>query len=375
MNETRSCLVVQPFLSHYRYGVFTALDDRPDWRFTFAADPDSGFWGVGTIAPESLTRVKPLRNSWVGRVLWQRGLIREALTGDYTLALFSGDASFVSTWLAAGVLRLRRIPVAFWTIGWHRPEAGLKRLWRLGFYSLSTALLLYGEDGREMGLRLGFPENRMRVIGNSYQGPPVEAAPGGTEFAVPTDLDSDQRVWVGAVARLTSLKRFDMLLAACRSLRDAGVDIGVILAGDGSERENLRRLSQDLGVPTVFPGEVYDGPGLSSIYERLAVTVLPERAGLTVMQSLEHGTPVVTVADPYRQVPEFRAVRAGATGELFRADDVDDLAVAISRCLSLVRDDPGRIAGNCRQEVLERWSPQAHAERIVAALSDLCPSS
>lgn len=368
----RSCLIVYHYLPHYRYGVFKTLDESDEWDFTFAADADSGGSCIKTIPLEAGLKIKPLHNVQIGHVLWQRGLLCEVMRGRYDAVILLGDASFLTTWLATLLLRCRRIPALYWTIGWHRPDRGLKRLLRLVFYRLPTALLLYGEDARQVGIRMGFPVTRMRVIGNSYESPPSGGPAVATEWTLPEGSSSRQSVYVGAVARLTPLKRFDMLLSACKILRDDGLDVGVILTGDGSEREALNRLANELQVPAVFTGELHEERDLQSVYERLTISVLPERAGLTVMQSLEHGTPVVTVDDPYRQVPEFRAVLPGRTGELYKPDSVRDLAAAIRRCLTSLEANPGKMAANCRRELAERWTPQAHAARILVALSEIC---
>lgn len=74
------------------------------------------------------------------------------------------------------------------------------------------------------------------------------------------------------------------------------------------------------------------------------MTVLPERAGLTVMKSLQFGVPVVTVDDPYRQVPEYRAVVPGVTGELYPPGDVEGLGLAILRALEMIDRDPSGVA-------------------------------
>jgi glycosyltransferase involved in cell wall biosynthesis len=59
------------------------------------------------------------------------------------------------------------------------------------------------------------------------------------------------------------------------------------------------------------------------------VTVSPGKVGLTALQSLAYGTPVITHDDPEAQGPEWEAIMPGRTGDFFRRGDVADLARVI----------------------------------------------
>lgn len=362
-----TCLVVYDSLVHYRYGVFRELDASAHWRFTYAAGASSRDGSIKSIPPSLLRATVPLSNRWLGPALWQHGLVHHALFGDFDIAIMNGAVANITTWLAALIFRLRGRPVYFWTIGWHRPEGGVKKIVRRMFYALADELLLYGEDAARIGEMMGYPQSRMHVIGNSIvSSEAVDIRP--EEEPIPHfEAESDVLV-VGAVARLTPEKRFDLLVEAVADMRARGEKVQILLVGDGPVRKQLETLASRLQVPISLPGAIHSAAGLRRVYKVLDVTVLPERAGLTVMQSMENGVPVVTVDDPYRQVPEFRAVRDGLTGALYRPDDLQDLIRALATVREMLASQGEKLAAECRSEVRTRWSPEVHARTILGRL-------
>ncbi|TFV96957.1 hypothetical protein [Orlajensenia leifsoniae] len=149
-------LIVYPFAPHYRRGIFDALqaDERLDVEF--ASDP-IGRGGIAVIpsAEFGIHHAAPVRS--IGSLKWQSRVLGLVGRRRYDAVVFLGDASYVTTWLSACVARARSQAVLFWTIGWHRPERGLKRALRLIFYRFANVLLLYGEMARSIGINMGYP--------------------------------------------------------------------------------------------------------------------------------------------------------------------------------------------------------------------------
>lgn len=370
MLQPKKVLIVQQQLSHYRRGVFMELDGSTALEVTFAADLSFKDGSIPAVPMTTFKRVVLLKNSWLGPALWQRGLLRCIARGRFDCVIFPGDARHISTWVALALARLRGARTYLWTIGWHRPDSTrLKGMARTLFYRLADRILLYGEDGYRLGAEAGFPTDRMSVIGNSYsQAPPANTPDEALDLEAL--LPHDQTRFVGAIVRLNHEKRLDMLITAVDILRQQGRDIGVLLTGSGPAEESIAKEAERLSVPLYLTGAAYDDATISAVYQKLDVTVLPERAGLTVMQSLIHGTPVVTVDDPHYQVPEFRAVIPGVTGVLYPRGDVEALARAIDQCLTMVDEQGEVLADACREEIDKNWSVGSHADRILTALSE-----
>ena len=363
-------LVVYQHLPHYRRDVFRELESTEGWEFHFAAGASSRDPGIATMAATDLRHVHVLDNVWLGPFLWQRGLFR-LLRQPWDHVILLGDVAYLSTWAAAAELRARKKRVAFWTIGWHRPESGLRRRIRLAFYSLADQLLLYGSDAQRLGAAAGYPADRMSVVGNSSSAPPTNLEEDDARLAeIDRALSEVAQPAVGAVIRLTSRKRLDLLIDAVALLeREGGPRLAVVLAGDGPEATPLREQARALGVDLHLLGPIYGERALERFYGTCLTTVVPSLAGLTTLQSLKYGRPVITHDDPMEQVPEYEAIRPGSTGDLYVKGDLEDLAKVIAFWVNQMQVAPAEVAAACREAVQDGWTPAASAFRIVEALA------
>lgn len=359
---TKSVLVVYPFLQHYRRGVFLELDQIPGLRFTFAADT-GGREGIASMEPDELTRFHRIHTRRFLRAEIQTGLAR-VMMRNFDSIIFYGDAASLSTWIAAAYARLKGIEVYFWTIGWHRPESGLKRGLRLAFYRLSHRLLVYGNIAREIGIQMGFPGDRISVIGNSIT---LEPGSPSREQPLMSATDSGAPLIVGAVARLNHVKRFDLLVDACGIIRRRGINIQIRLAGTGPCRDRLELQANQESVPIDFVGPIYSGPALAAFYSGLNVTVVPQAIGLTAIQSMGYGVPAISDDNVYSQMPEWEAIVPGGTGDTYNRGDSLSLADSILR-VAAAQSAHAEMHQACRAEYVTRWSPSVHANNIARVL-------
>jgi glycosyltransferase involved in cell wall biosynthesis len=351
-------------VAHYRRDVLTCLADQDGLTLTVAADATSLEPGIATVDLQEFPGSVRLVNHRAGRLVWQSGVLRLALFGRYDVFIFVGSANYLSTWIAAVIARMRARRVLFWTIGWHRPDRGMKRAVRRSFYSLANELLLYGRWGFEFGVAAGYPASRMRIVGNSVSRPPSSALPEVVDLA----RCNDAALVVGAVIRLTEGKGLERVLLAASGLRRAGTDCRVLLAGDGPLRPRLGQMANELDVPLTMVGAAYSADALSAIYKTLDLTVVPGSIGLTAIQSLTYGVPVVTHADRGRQMPEAEAVRDGDTGFTFDPDVSSALEDAIRRYVALAPEERAEMHARCRNEARSRWNADATARQIASAI-------
>jgi glycosyltransferase involved in cell wall biosynthesis len=358
--------VVYPHLPHYRYGVFKELDQRIA-EVLFVTGGESRDGTIAVIPPGSFRREVTVRNRWLGPFLWQGRLEHALRKFDPDAVVYLGDVAYLSTWVSALLSRLRRRRVYFWTIGWHRPESGIRRVVRNAFYHLAHTLLLYGQEGWRLGISHGFPASRMSVVYNSFAS--RSNAPSSTldDTAVP----SPERSVVGAVIRLSSSKGLDLVLEAVAHLNQIhGVDACCLLVGEGPERRRLEKHAAALGVDLYLPGAVYTPEGLAAVYRLLDVTLVPRAAGLTVLQSLNEGTPVVTARDPHLQMPEFEAIVDGETGTLTETVDSAVLAEACANWLERAAAEGEGLKLQIQARAGQHWSPESQAAAIVDAIRD-----
>src|SRR5690606_410962 len=109
----------------------------------------------------------------------------------------------------------------------------------------------------------------------------------------------------------------------------------------------VEKLAEEAGVKAHFLGAVYDQREFALIASLSACSVLPAHAGLAVMQSLQHGLPVVVNDDAVGNNPEVEAVVPGITGQIYRKGSIQDLARSIASAIAM-RNDP-RVRRECKR--------------------------
>ncbi|WP_277959981.1 glycosyltransferase family 4 protein [Frigoribacterium faeni] len=359
MRERPSVLLVQPLLAHYREELLTLLAQDDRMSLKLAAGDSSSDGIIQTFDVPGAIESLALKNRYVGMLLWQRGLVQELLRGKYDALVITGSVHHLSTWVCLLLAPFCRTRTYLWTTGWHRPDSGAKRLVRLAFYNLAHHLLLYGDWGYELGVQSGFPRRKMTVVYNSVQSPDITTV---------AQVRQEEPVKIVFVGRLTKEKELDLLLHAVAAGGPRLQQAQVIIAGDGPALRHLENLAERLRVKVNFVGGVYDPKSLADIYRRARMTVIPGRAGLTVIQSIGHGVPVVTHSRQDLQVAEAEAVVIGITGERFNYGDVESLSGAMNRIADLDDDAFRSLQTATRQAWLSRWSAAAQAERIASAV-------
>lgn len=159
---------------------------------------------------------------------------------------------------------------------------------------------------------------RARVV--YYGAPAVEDGP------APAGLPGR---FVLAAARHAEYKGLDILVMALRILKDAGLDVPLVLCGQDDSDGGLLRFAARLGVPVMDLG-VLAPERMAPLLSRADLLVLPSRRdslGGVVLEALAAGTPVV--ASRVGGIPEL--VRHGREGLLVEPKDPAALARALRR--------------------------------------------
>lgn len=183
----------------------------------------------------------------------------------------------------------------------------------------------------------GVPAEKITVVPNAVdeallaEGLAPEDA--RARFGLPAD-----GFWVGSVSSLVPYEGFDTLLRAAALLRERGVDVGVLLAGDGTDRPRLERLAQELGLGehAVFLGRV--SPDQAKVaHQALNVFVVPRTddivcrtvTPLKPIEAMAVGRPVVVSDLP----PLVELVQNGITaptGLVAEAESAESFARALA---------------------------------------------
>ena len=140
---------------------------------------------------------------------------------------------------------------------------------------------------------------------------------------------------VGSVGRLHPDKNHQLLLRAAARLRSQGVDVFVVIVGDGPERAALATLAEDLGVSghASFLGERTDVERVLPAFDVFALPSKTEGTPVTLLEAMAARVPIVAAA--VGGIPEM--LEDGRDARLVTTqggDAVADLAAALFAVLS-----------------------------------------
>jgi glycosyltransferase involved in cell wall biosynthesis len=138
----------------------------------------------------------------------------------------------------------------------------------------------------------------------------------------------------------------------------------LIIAGDGSERARLERLSAELNLENVsFAGQLH-GAELDSFIAASRFTVLPSHAyetfGKTILESYAWSRAVVASDLGSRR----ELVQPGVTGLLYKPGDLGALTSAVE-LLARHADLADRMGNSGRELVSRNHSPETHYEMLM----------
>ena len=153
-------------------------------------------------------------------------------------------------------------------------------------------------------------------------------------------LGSDDYV-LGVLGRLDPNKQFDLVIDAAAPLLDS--ETKLLIVGQGEERAHLEQVARDHGVAdrVVFAGERHDVAAMLSAIDLFVASSKQETFGLSVLEALANGAPVLNTTCPAldgldvsqaRQVPStVEGMRAAMAAELQAGARPREAADAVSR--------------------------------------------
>ncbi len=213
-------------------------------------------------------------------------------------------------------------------------------------------VIAVSEDLYDSLLQWGIPSNRCSLVENAIDAQQYARTMPLAEAKEQLGLAATRQV-IGAVGRLSPEKAFDRLILATDLLLRQGLDVELIVAGDGEEKPRLEALISKLGLGNRIRLLGYRSD-LLTVYQAMdvfALSSLREAFPNVILEALASEVPVV--ATQVAGVPQI--IQHEENGLLVVPDDVDQLTGALSR---LLRDAALRncLAAAGRETVEQRYS-------------------
>lgn len=228
------------------------------------------------------------------------------------------------------------------------------------------SVICVSDDLRERALECGVPQDRCLLIENG-----IDTAEFSRRASVSAAKEREgfpDRFTIGAVGRLSAEKGFDLLIRAAHELVKRGLDIQVVIAGDGEAEQELRRLIHELQLQdrVRLLGYRSDVRGLFEALDLFVLSSLREGLPNVVLEAMAMETPVL--ATRVAGIP--RLVQNGENGVLIDSGSVEQLIDSIGR---LMKDTTlrARIATAGRQTVVKHFNFATRMTKIRALYDQL----
>jgi glycosyltransferase involved in cell wall biosynthesis len=350
-----SFVLAQTVVPHYRQAVFELLQEIEGDGFELVA-------GTEYFDPTVRTRISPpvectmVRNHYLfgRRLLWQSGCVIRCVRSERVILEL--NPRILNVWMTLVLRRVLRRRTTLWGKAW--PHAGrdarsdgVRNLLRL----LAGNLVLYTETEAEE-VRARNPRVNVTAAPNALY-PVVEG-----HYCQPA---GGKRSFL-CVGRLADAKKPGLALEAFAAARPAlGEDAEFVFVGEGPLREELERQARELEVTESvrFAGFVPDLADIRALYGDAVASVSPAFVGLSLMQSLWFGVPMIIAGDEPHS-PEIEAAVEGKTAFFVPSDSVAALA---ARMVSVWRERDTWLAR--RAELAAHCHTLYSAEHMAARLS------
>lgn len=226
-------------------------------------------------------------------------------------------------------------------------------------YALLDAVTTVTEADARAYRALALPGVRVDAVPNSVPAPGVPPADPAAKVVV-------------AAGRLTPVKRYDLLIDAFADVAAARPDWKLRIYGTGDASDNLKKTlarqieRRSLGEHVFLMGTAHPMEPEWAKGSLAAVTSRRESFGMTIVEAMRCGLPVVSTDCPHGP---GEIIEDGVDGRLV---PVDDTAAVSAALLALINDDEGRArAAKAALVASERFDPVRIAARHEAIWAEL----
>lgn len=355
---------------HYRKNIYLLMDRELGIDFFFGDNRP------GKIKPFDVTTLQHFKgwfhNINCGPFYWQKGVL-QLLKSNYDVIITPGDTYCLSSWALMFLAKHYNKKMFLWTHGAYGDEKGLKLFLTKLRAKVTACSLLYGNYAKDLLVKYGADENKLRVIYNSLDYDEQILMRGNIKkspiYEEHFANDNKNLVFIG---RLTKIKKLDQVLRALANLNKDKARYNVTFIGDGSEKDALVKLTKELTIEdnVWFYGACYDEKQIADFLYNADLCVSPGNVGLTAMHAMTFGCPVVSHSNMVAQMPEVEAIEDGLTGTYFKENSIESLADSVQRWFSFDIEREN-VRKNCYRVIDEKYNPHVQVETIRKALNEL----
>ncbi len=224
-------------------------------------------------------------------------------------------------------------------------------------------IIIVTESLKSKLLKMGISESKIITIHNAIDLDKYSYNTDGEKVKTEFNIDASEKI-VGTIGRLSKEKGYKYLLKTAKEVVRQYPNVKFIIVGEGSERENLVKMSKELRIQdkVIFTGYRKDIELFFSAFNVFVLPSLTEGLPNVILEALAFRKPVV--ATNVGGVGEL--VRHKETGWLTESANINGLFEGISFCL-MNQTEAQQMARNGHKLIKERFT----VEQRVTKMEDL----
>jgi len=376
-------LIFQRIVPHYRIPIFNSLSKRLDLVVCHGKEisgsslkDESGNLGFPHFHIKNWYLSKK-KETWV-----IQNIFTPIFRFKPTIVVAEFGLGILSNWLLLYLRTIFGYKLMFWSHGYNwkkgfHPNYSISDKLRLWLINASDGIILYSQNGRKtLSKWVRFPD-RLYVASNTLDTGSLLKLRKGYEKEGKEILKKKCGIehfkLIIFIGRLKKDKQVDFLLRVFSYVLKHIEDCGLLVVGDGPERENLKNLSKLMRLRNVyFLGEIKEMEKAGKLLFISDVLVNPGDIGLSVVHAFCFDMPVITqksgVNGPCS--PEFEYIENGKTGFLCEIGNVERMAEIVIKLLEneKIRE---KLKRNIRQKILKDCSIEAFLQCYIQAVKKI----
>jgi len=368
--------MVQPIVPHYRVPFYEGVARRTDLSFSLS---------VSNSVP-NMPRTKDVRGLAVdtehefvglfgGALLWQRGMALPPDLGPGAALVVDGNPRWLSNYPLILAARRRGIAVVWWGHLHSVTSNTLRTRIRRSLMGFADMLLVYTDAEKDDLLLAGCDPARVSALNNAlddaaiaerserWQGRPLR------EFMDRQRLATRKVLLFCGRLRVTPSTELEVALRAMPDLIRRDPSYLLVVVGEGPDATRLKTLALQLGIAdhVRWLGALYDDEQLAPWFLASRCFVYPGPIGLSLIQALGYGLPVITHANRSQHNPEIAALSDGINGLMFPRGDAAALADCVHRACA-AEEFRTALAIAARETIRTNYSMANMIERFAHAV-------
>lgn len=355
---------------HYRSAIYHKMDAELKCDF-YLGDHVSNIKRMDYSSLQGFKK-ELIRIDLFGNFYWLKGMISTALKGGYDTFIISGEIYCLSNWVLLILSKLTDKRVIGWSHGWFHDGSFIQQILYKRFFSMMYKILLYGNYAKKYMSEHGIAESKMLPIYNSLDYElQLKVRKGLQRTKIYQSHFNNVYPVLLYIGRIQKRKKIDQIVDAMNLLQNRGVLVNfVCIGGYIEDKELIEKIrNYNLGGRIWEYGPLYEEDKKGMMIYNADICVSPGNVGLTAIDCLMYGLPIITNNDFKTQMPEFEAIQEGVSGLFFRKDDVSDLAHQIELLLDKEnQQSKEEIAAKCYSIIDQKYNPSYQIEVLKSVV-------